>query len=334
MKTPAGKIASPIVIGLVNNMPDAEFWTTEGQFRRLLNAAMPPGAVLDLRRYTIPSVPRSATAQAEIATHYEDISALWNSQLDGLIVTGLEPRASDLTAEPYWPSLVQLVEWALEGTRSTIWSCLAAHAAVLHLDGIPRQRLPEKLSGAFGCEKSQSLKILTDMPQRWVVPHSRFNGLETETLTARGYSILSSSPDTGPDIFEKQWHSRFLFLQGHPEYDVGALLREYRRDVRRFLGGKRESYPRTPVGYFEARAEENFANFQQRALRDRSLDLFPNFPDISERSLVHRWHEPAVRFYRDWLFQMSAVEASSPEAFVPQHVWSQVHSDAPVEATR
>ncbi|MDB5393532.1 MAG: homoserine O-succinyltransferase [Rhodospirillales bacterium] len=319
---------SPIVIGLVNNMPDAAFWATEGQFRMLLNAAMPPGIVWQLRCFTIPDVPRSDAVQGQIAGRYEDIGALWNTQLDGLIVTGLEPRASDLMAEPYWSSLVQLIDWALERTRSTIWSCLAAHAAVLHLDCIPRQPFPEKLFGVFDCEKSRNLKTLTGMPHRWAIPHSRHNGLAMEALIARGYRILSSSPATGADIFEKQWRSRFLFLQGHPEYDAGALLREYRRDVRRFLGGKRENYPNTPFGYFDVRDEETLRDFRRCALRNRSLDLLSHFPEISEASLADRWHEPAIRFYNDWLRHLIAARTSSSGVFVPRRLWSRASHGA------
>ena len=36
---------------------------------------------------------------------------------------------------------------------STVWSCLAAHAAVLHLDGIERAPLPEKRIGVFDCDR-------------------------------------------------------------------------------------------------------------------------------------------------------------------------------------
>src|ERR1700730_5553887 len=86
----------PLVIGLVNNMPDAEFWMTEGQFRILLYSAMPQGAALEIRRFTVPGVPRSAKVKAQIEERYEDLDALWNSRIDGLIVTGLEPRAASL----------------------------------------------------------------------------------------------------------------------------------------------------------------------------------------------------------------------------------------------
>ena len=43
--------------------------------------------------------------------------------------------------------------------------------------------------------------------------------------------MLSRSPVAGADLFIKQRKSLFVFLQGHPEYDPGSLLREYQRDA-------------------------------------------------------------------------------------------------------
>ena len=70
-----------------------------------------------------------------------------------MIVTGAEPIAATLPEEPFWQDLTDMIDWAKTNTRSTIWSCLAAHAAVLHLDGIERQRLDTKCSGIYDCAK-------------------------------------------------------------------------------------------------------------------------------------------------------------------------------------
>ena len=104
--------------------------------------------MVPLRHFSLPELPRAEAAQSHINQNYEDLSELWASRLDGLIVTGTEPRAAALTDEPYWRTLTKLIDWAEDHTISTVWSCLAAHAAVLHLDGIERRRLPRKLSGS------------------------------------------------------------------------------------------------------------------------------------------------------------------------------------------
>ncbi len=97
-----------------------------------------------LKLFSLPELPRAEAARARLAERYRDIAELWDTPLDGLIVTGTEPRAANLTDEPYWETLSKIVDWARDHTASTIWSCLAAHAAVLHADGIERRALKQK----------------------------------------------------------------------------------------------------------------------------------------------------------------------------------------------
>jgi homoserine O-succinyltransferase/O-acetyltransferase len=291
----------PIVIGLVNNMPDAALQATEHQFRKLLFAASSHLPV-HLRLFSLPELPRAEAARLHVSQHYEDISELWPSHLDGLIVTGTAPRASFLTDEPYWHALTKLVDWAEDHAASTVWSCLAAHAAVLHLDGIDRYPLREKLSGVFECIKATDHTLVADAPSRWPVPHSRYNELPERALVSKGYRILSRLSGTGADMFVRQTKSLFLFVQGHLEYDSAALFREYRRDIRRFLGGTRDSYPEMPCGYFDEGARVALLEFRREACAHRSADLFSQFPGaIAEGKLAHPWFGPAVRIYANWL---------------------------------
>jgi homoserine O-succinyltransferase len=291
----------PIVIGLVNNMPDAALRTTERQFGELLSAAS-PNLVANLRLFSLPELPRAEAGRFHVNQHYEDISDLWASHVDGLIVTGTEPHAADLVDEPYWATLTKLVDWAEDQTISTVWSCLAAHAAVLHIDGIGRHALREKLSGVFDCNKVTDHTIVDGVPSRWRIPHSRYNELPEEALASRDYQIVSRSPEVGADMFVKKRKSLFIFFQGHPEYDPGALLREYRRDVGRFLAGERDSYPEIPRGYFDGDMAAEFAAFRHRAMRNRGIDLLPGFPaEEAKRKLTHPWRGPAVRMYANWL---------------------------------
>ncbi len=291
----------PIVIGFVNNMPDTALRTTERQFRELLSAAS-PHVPIRLRFFSLPELPRAEAGRAHISQNYEDVGELWESNLDGLIVTGTEPRAPDLTDEPYWSTLTKLVDWAEDHVPSTVWSCLAAHAVALYVDGICRRALPEKLSGVFDCIKAGDHAIVAGAPSRWRVPHSRYNELPEEALIAKGYQILSRSHDAGADICIKQKKSLFIFVQGHPEYDPGALLREYRRDVGRFLAGERDSYPEMPRGYFDEDSAAAFVDFRERALRDRNTDLLSGFPaEEAEKKLAHPWRVAATCIYANWL---------------------------------
>ena len=92
--------------------------------------------------------------KTHVDSEYSDLSELDRLQVDGLIVTGAEPIAPELAGRAATGATSpSLIDWAKTNTRSTIWSCLAAHAAVLHLDRIERQRLPPKCSGIFDCAR-------------------------------------------------------------------------------------------------------------------------------------------------------------------------------------
>jgi hypothetical protein len=45
-------------------------------------------------------VPRGDRGLQETAARYRDVAELWDSRLDGLVVTGTEPRTADLRDEP------------------------------------------------------------------------------------------------------------------------------------------------------------------------------------------------------------------------------------------
>ncbi len=58
-----------------------------------------------LRFYAIDGIERGESAAQHIGAHYADIETLTREKLDGLIITGCEPKAASLADEPYWPSL-------------------------------------------------------------------------------------------------------------------------------------------------------------------------------------------------------------------------------------
>lgn len=294
----------PLVIALLNNMPDAALETTERQFSDLLAAA---GADYDirLRLFSFPELIRGDAGRKYVADHYESIDSLWSGAFDGLIVTGAEPRTPALPEEVYWPSLTRLVEWAAESGTPTVWSCLAAHAAVLHLHGIERRKLGEKISGVFRCVKACENPLVAGLPASWSIPHSRLNTLDAEQLVDAGYEIVSYSEDAGADAFILRRGAPFVFYQGHPEYDAGALFREYRRDVGRFLAGTIDRYPEMPRGYFDAELSRAFNAFRARSERRRTRELLEEFPGRDARALpAHLWRDVAVRLYSNWLEQL------------------------------
>src|SRR5215469_8533598 len=166
----AVRVASCVNVGLINNMPDSALDATERQFSDLIRAGS-PDTVVRLLLFAIPEVPRSDAARRDMTGRYRDIAELWDTQLDGLIVTGNEPKSKSLTDEPYWEALAQVIAWARANTYSTIWSCLAAHAAVFASDGIERRPFAEKLSGVFECAAVEPHPMMRGVTLPMNIPH-------------------------------------------------------------------------------------------------------------------------------------------------------------------
>jgi homoserine O-succinyltransferase/O-acetyltransferase len=298
----------PLIIGFVNNTSDRALASTEAQFTRLLCSTAHEFDIY-LRFFVCAEIARSNRPTTAMGEPYCDISELFSSWVDALIITGMEPQATRLEDEPVWLRLTELLEWAECHRVPTICSCLAAHIAVLHQDGIPRSRQTDKLSDVFDCELAiPSHPLMMGLPPRWSVPHSRYYGIADAPLAAKGYRILSRSALAGADIFAKDPGAQFLYFQGHPEYDPDTLLREYRRDVRRFLTGERDEYPVAPQRYFEPRTADALAALRQEAMKGsrdpRALDrvrelirgaVMPTPWDAVARKVYANWLETAVR---------------------------------------
>ena len=290
-----------IRIAFVNNMPDAALEDTELQFFNLLDAAA--GDIpIRIRLYSLPGIGRSERGRQHLDTFYSELSDLWTRPLDAIIVTGTEPCTPKLPDEPYWPQLTQLIDWAERHTVSSIWSCLAAHASVLHGDGIERRRLSEKRCGVFEVTRIAD-HVLTKARGKVRFPHSRWNSIPSDALVENGYTILTASPIAGVDSFIKtRKNSLFLHFQGHPEYEAKTLFKEYRRDIKRFLKGERDSYPSMPNSYFDLSAAKVLDSFRTIALSHRREDLMASFPEEAiVRGLENGWQHCAISLYRNWL---------------------------------
>jgi homoserine O-succinyltransferase len=259
---------------------------------------------LRFRFFTCPEIGRSVLPLSSTGSPYASVDELYDVPLDALIVTGMEPQAATLRDEPIQGSLSRLADWAEEQAVPVMWSCLAAHAAVLHLDEIPRFRLPAKLSGIFECDAAAAdQRLMAGLPSRWAMPHSRYYSLDEELLIANGYQILSRSREAAVNIFLKQGTTTFVFVQGHPEYDGDTLLREYNRDVGRFIRGEKEEFPYAPKHYFTVDLEAALNKLRQKALQggpDPAI-LSTASELMTNREHANTWHAPAVQFYANWL---------------------------------
>jgi len=90
------------------------------------------------------------------------------------------------------------------------------------------------------------------------------------------------------------------------------LLREYRRDVGRFLRGEREHYPALPQCYFDQATAQTLDGFRTQAIANRSERLLESFPTTSLRDqIANSWHTSALRLYRNWLACVAARREAS-----------------------
>jgi homoserine O-succinyltransferase len=292
-------------IGLINNMPDSALIPTERQVFDLLKAAAGKQAVR-LHFYTMPTTPRSEWGQDYVRRYYQTTTEMVNGTLDGIIVTGAEPKAASLREEPYWADFIEVADWASENTISSVYSCLAVHGIVLHTDGVERRALPAKCIGVFTQTKAINHALTDGLPSAFRIPHARWNEVREEDLSDCGYSILSKSADAGVDCFVKQQKkSLFVHFQGHPEYETQSLLGEFRRDMGRFLRGDNGVCPTIPSGYFDAKSQALMIDFRIRALSTRNPELLADFPaDRLAKDLQNVWHRSARRIYRNWLSYM------------------------------
>ena len=306
-----------ITIGLLNNMAGAAFKATERQFVTLLDSAS-EGIPIHVSFYSLPGMSLSESGGQHFASHYESAESLLNTQLDGLIVTGREPKMASLRDEPYWSGFTQVLEWARSNTHSTVWSCLAAHAAILHMDGIDRRKSDEKNFGVFECVQESEHPLTQGLSKRFRVPHSRWNGVVQQDLIDCGYSVLSRIAGNGVDTFIKQEKSLFVFFQGHLEYESDTLMREYRRDVARYIRAEVPDYPQLPCGYFDGGTERVLTELSQKAALRRNMELVASVAATIEKAKVdNTWQRSATQIYRNWLECICARKGMRYQASVP-----------------
>jgi homoserine O-succinyltransferase len=196
-----------------------------------------------------------------------------------------------------------LLGWLTETVPSALVSCLSAHAAVWAFHHVPRRMLLDKSSGVFEQVIDHTHPLMAGVGETlW--PHSRFNDVPGADLAENGYEILAESRDGGWTVaVGERGRCQLLLLQGHPEYGPYTLLREYRRDVRRYLGGIQGSYPRVPNHLLDAEGTEVLTEFEMKlAFKGRDPLLMQDFPfDFAARHVTARWGTASGALIGNWL---------------------------------
>ena len=284
-------------------MPDGAFDATERQFLDLLDAAS-GSEVIEVRRHAVAGVPRGERTAARIAEQYSPVSSMHLDPPDLLIVTGSNPLEPNIEDEPYWGELVDLLSWSRQNVPALLLSCLSAHAALSVFDGIERQRLAAKCTGVFAQQVDVSRALTFGLASEILLPHSRTNTVASHDLREAGYHIDIESDEFGWSVASREREGFSLVLiQGHPEYDPSSLLREYRRDVGRYVNHERDELPRLPYHCVAPPDWERLDTMHNSIItgrRDRALvDAYP-FDEVGERA-PWPWRSMAKRLYANWL---------------------------------
>ena len=290
-------------IGLLNMMPDSAIKATERQFFRLVGDSNPI-AQFYMHPFTLDELHRTPETRAYINQYYEPFEQIRRDGLDALIITGANVTHADLSQEPFWEPLGEVIDWALENVTSTLCSCLATHAVLQSQYNQKRHPLPAKRWGVFKHKVMENRHpLVSDINTCFDVPHSRFNEISREQFERAGLHILVDSEEAGPHLAVSEDGLRAVFLQGHPEYDTISLLKEYKREVMRFALESRCDYPPFPGNYLQPRELGILDHYrlQLNGAMECGTQL-PEFPEtLIANYIENTWRDTAKAVVGNWM---------------------------------
>ena len=290
-------------IGVLNMMPDAALAATERQFFRLVGESNPI-AQFYMHPFTLAELPRGEQASAHIERYYESFDQIRAEGLDALIITGANVSHPDLSQEPFWEPLRAVFDWAQHNVTSVLCSCLATHAAMQFQHGQKRHALPAKRWGVFPHTVIRPTHpLVNDVNTQFDVPHSRFNNISAEQFQEAGLHVLVESNEAGVHLAVSPDGFRVVYFQGHPEYDTVSLLKEYKREVQRYVAAERNDYPPFPENYIKPRDQAILNEYRQRLDAARaSGKAGPDFPeDLVAGRIENTWHDAAEGIVGNWI---------------------------------
>ena len=307
-------------VGLLNMMPDAALQATERQFLRLVGACNRI-AQFHIHPFTVPGIPREGAAREYVDEYYLDFDDVVRDGLDALVITGANPLEADITREPFWDGMKDVMDWAQEHVCSTLMSCLASHGAFQIYHGIERTPLADKKWGVFAHRVvAREHPLVATVNTRFPAPHSRWNDVPPQVLRDAGMRVLVESDDAGFFLATSSDGFRFIYFQGHPEYDSLSLPKEYKREVNRFLSGDRDTYPQFPENAFEGDVADVLNHYRDEILAAINAGRAPpRYPDerVDPRS-DNTWTDTGKAIFNNWLglvYQTTDLDRTRP--FMP-----------------
>ncbi|MFQ6024828.1 MAG: homoserine O-succinyltransferase [Acidiferrobacterales bacterium] len=300
-------------IGLLNMMPDAALQATERQFLRLVGSCNRV-AQFYVHPFAVDAEARSQEAQAYLQTYYEDYHRLQHDGLDALVITGANPAHPDLTKEAFWEPMTEVIAWAREHICSIVFSCLATHAYLKQYHGVERIRLPQKRWGVYSHRVLDSAHpLVSNINTRFDAPHSHVYEVTHEQVEGARLRVLAESKEAGVHMAVSADGFRGVYFQGHPEYDINSLLKEYKREVSRFINGERDDYPPYPEHYFAPEAIAILEPYKEKVVAAKAnRQMPPEFPESRVKPYAdNTWSDTGKAMFNNWLglvYQLTDVD--------------------------
>lgn len=294
-------------IGFLNMMPDRALKATERQFFRLIASGADEISIY-VHPFTIEGLPRQSEYLDYVSECYDSFEQTRHQYLDGLVLTGANPGSSQLEAEGFWPYFEEVIYWANANVPTIFCSCLATHGILKIFHGIERIRCkPDKRWGVFMHQVTQEKHPLMDgMPSYFNEPRSHVFEMTSSQVEPHGVRILTFSEEANFDFAVSEDGFKWVFSQGHPEYDAVSLLKEYKREVVRYKKSERIEYPEFPANYLPASARKILEQF--RADLHRAMEHKKDSPEFPESAILplikNTWSEHGRILFRNWLGMM------------------------------
>lgn len=299
-------VSLPVLkIGFFNMMPDAALTATERQFFRLLGSH--DNIHCAVYPFRCDELERSPHAQVYLQQHYQPLSEIKHAELDALVVTGANITQSKLDQECFWDQLKTILLWSKSHLKSTLCSCLATHAAMQVYYDVQRRHMGDKCWGVFEHHLTLSdHALLAGVEQSLFMIHSRYNDVSAQDFLTHGIQPLVCSEQAGVQLAAEQDLS-VVYFQGHPEYDDISLLKEYKREIIRFLNNERGDYPPLPSHYFDSEATSVALSFQELIeSRGRDIKSLEDFPEsLLAAGIENRWQSNAQTLFSNWLASLT-----------------------------
>jgi len=304
-------------LGLLNMMPDTALEATERQFFRLVGESNQI-AQFYIHPFTLKELERCTEGQAHVNQYYKSFDQIKEEGLDALIITGANVTSPELSEQPFWKPLIEIIDWAYDNVTSTLCSCLATHAVLQFRYDQHRLPLSAKRWGVFSHKVvNQQHPLVSGVNTRFDVSHSRFNEITRAHFEQAGLKILVESDEAGVHLVVSEDGFRIVFFQGHPEYDAISLLKEYKREIGRYIDKAIDDYPPVPENYFNLQSKAILDEYRERIIKARIENSeAPEFPEeLIVPTLDNTWHDSAEAVINNWIgkvYQVTHIDRRKP----------------------